>query len=519
MEIFWNNGERETIRGLDIMGLRQLDQNIEQKLVANITTISIRARYLTLLPWVYAEFYQQELENQDGRADFDADKFQRVLARMEFIIVAASWINAQETDSDEIYGMIGPNVFKTELAEFSEKGKVDLDFGNRGGSSLNTYIMPCRGFGILHTDMEDSSAPVGVTPRGTKIFDARKNHLSDNGLKKVILEGGTLTKEMVEDKSHYFSVNHLSANREERDILRQAFLEPFIDTLDVKGRCKRFARTIQWIFESLKNQPGQSATDIIREHFKYIVSTKRLTLNEVTSAWGEYELRRRCHFACELFLSVLTDTLQDLVEATVEDVLGVWENQKTLTELIENVISKTKFPFTTPLGELKAMIPDDAFLDTGVMAEQARNQGPSGRAIYALLVLLACKKQTHKLRADGHIPDRAHYMERAFGILDNDESSIWQILRILLVAIVIEPHLNTSLRKLGQGQKCSLRFFPEGNILRPTGIPVRAGYSGSRLGNVLNFMADVGYLERNGHGRFSMAPDGEVLLKGLAGEA
>ena len=54
--------------------------------------------------------------------------------------------------------------------------------------------------------------------------------------------------------------------------------------------------------------------------------------------------------------------------------------------------------------------------------------------------------------------------------------------RELLIGVVIEPHLKTSMRKLGQGQKCSLRFFPEGNILRPTGIPVRAGYSGDRLG-------------------------------------
>lgn len=517
MEIFWNNGERETIRGLDIMGLRQLDQNIEQKLVANITTISIRARYLSLLPWIYAEFYQQELERQDGKADFDPDRFQKALARMEFIIVASSRINDSDSESDAIYGMIGPDVFKEELAEFFENGAVDLDFGKRGGSSLNTYIMPCRGFGLLHTDMEESSAPVGITPRGTKFFDVRKKHLSSNGLKKRILEGGTVTRKMIDDEGKHFSVNHLSENPEEKDFLRQAFLSPYIDNPDVKKRYERFAQTVQWVLQSLLNRPNQSATDIIRDHFKHIVAARGQLPDEVTRFWCEYEARRRCHFACELMLSALTDSLQDMAEATVEEVIETWDDRTAMSELLENIISTNAISFSKTLGELKQIIPDDAFLDTGVMDGQARDQSPAGRALYALLVLLSCKKQTKQLRAEGHILDRGHYMERAFDILDEDGSTISQIFRILLVAVVVEPHLHTSLRKLGQGQKCSLRFFPEGNILRPTGTGVRAGYSGSRLGNVLNFLADVGYLERNGNGRFSVTPDGESLFEELAG--
>lgn len=520
MEIFWNTGERETIRGLDIMGLRQQDQKIEQELVVNITTISIRARYLTLLPWIYAEFYQKELALHGGKAAFDAEQFQNVLARMEFAVIAAARIHSQGAESDANSGMIGPDVFKDELAEFLDNDRLSLDFGGRGGTSLNTYIMPCRGFGILNTDLGEVSAPVSITPRGTQIFKARKNQLNSNGLKKVILEGGTLTRKMIEDDGHHVSVNHLSSNPEERDLLRRALLEPYdANNSDVKMQYNRFAQTIRWVFESIKKQPEQSAANIINNHYKCIVTTQEPHLNEVTTAWGEYELRRRCHFACELLLSALTETLRDeMTVETVEDVLANWETRNTSSELMDRILSTDEISFSKTLGDLKNRVPSDAFLANGVNVRQAREQSPAVRGHYALLLLLACKNQTDSLRAKGHIPNRKHYMERAFEILEEDESSVWRILRSLLVAVTIEPHLTTSLRKLGQGQKCSLRFFPEGNVLRPTGIGVQAGFSGSRLGNVLNFLADVGYLDRNGNGRFSVSPDGEDLFQKLWGE-
>ena len=91
-------------------------------------------------------------------------------------------------------------------------------------------------------------------------------------------------------------------------------------------------------------------------------------------------------------------------------------------------------------------------------------------------------------------------------------------LRDLMAAVidrgVVESHLNTTLRKMGHGLKCSLRFFPDGRILRPTGMRVAAGFSGDRLGNVIGVLTDLGMIDHDGAGLTSR---GHLLLGRLGG--
>ena len=110
-----------------------------------------------------------------------------------------------------------------------------------------------------------------------------------------------------------------------------------------------------------------------------------------------------------------------------------------------------------------------------------------------------------------------HSSQFAVGSIENGKlKTLEKILIELLNQVVVEPHLGTSLRKMGQGQKCSLRFYPEGEMLSPTGTLVNAGYSGDRLGNVLGLLADLGFCSQEG-GRFAISADGDWLLKRLEG--
>jgi hypothetical protein len=224
------------------------------------------------------------------------------------------------------------------------------------------------------------------------------------------------------------------------------------------------------------------------------------------------------HFALELLLSALTDTLMDLTEATVRGVIAEWTNGDPLPDLVRQLLPFETAPMALSLAEAEADLRDESLVAERPDRRSARGLGAGPRALYALALLLSCTRRSAELRRVGAVPFRPEdAAERVFALLTELRArSLAETLESLLVHAVVEPHLATTLRKMSRGQKCSLRFYPEGDLLRPTGTRVRAGYSGDRLGNVLGMWADLGHLGRAEGGQFVLVERGQALLRRLS---
>lgn len=495
MESFWNKGEEEIIKGLDILGLRSVDQHIETQLLASITTISIRARYLSLIPWLIGEYF----DFYKDKEKLDSEEFRHMLMqvfdRLELVIILSTTHEKDKNPKVISTGIIGVEVHEEITKEFNDKHEIDISILKDKALKVQyinptygTYYNPCRGFGLLDYS---PNLPVALPPNGIALYKARKKVIKrDSGILKWLLHGGHLTKEMIVEESEHFSIDHINSIPEEMKLLQEAFLVPFEEDFDeVVESYNKFNSTLLWALEQMDDE--KRPEDLIDDNYNYCVQKGSIKLKNIELNWFEFELRRRVHFTLELLLKALAHTLDELNGTTADKVINFWMEDIQFSNNLVNGIGH----YQAKMDDYKQTIESDV-----IFSDMPENS--SEQVLYAISILEVCRKES-KMLLDSLSSTENDYMRKAFRILEeNDSSKVYEVILKILNLCVIEPHLKTTLRKMGQGQTCSLRFFPEGKKLIPTGIDTNAGFSGSRLKNTMRMMSDIGICQILDNGLF-----------------
>ena len=501
MTIAWGNDLLDTSKGLDVLGVRRIDQAVESELVNGTTTISQRARYLSILPWALGEY----LVNHASEG-FEAHRLTAYLRRIEFVILAASRLDSRHNRANA-NGALGAYLYKDQLARLMNGEPVMFPEDGRQ-QILGIYFAPCQAIGLLLD--RDQTVPYRLTPRGKKIWEVRQERLQAAPVMTAISTGEEFSPELAETAIPHFSLGSLSSSGEEATLLHRALVNPWspISKVEQARVVKAYSginKTIAWANGMLTSGPDNAAGLIVR-NFKSCCEQRAGA--QIEFAWAEYEYRRRCHFALELLLAALTDSLADSGEASTGQVVSEWARSFEPAPLLSEIWPSASDAWRSTAFESVASVPRCLFASKRIPTSDLGCLTASNQALASVALLAATASQTRAIRRDGRIDHKpASPGEKAVESVEKAGEEPFSELIVSLVELTALAHLQTTLRKMGAGQKCSLRFFPDGPFLRPTGIRMDPGHSGDRLTSVLRILTDIGKLRREA-GMFTVSDGG-----------
>ena len=392
-----------------------------------------------------------------------------------------------ELNGADASGALGTNLHQARLTALSAGDFVSFP-EDSGGAMLGTYFAPCRTIGLLLDG--DGEIPYRLSSRGKDVWQCRTRRLQLSPALITALAGDYISRPQVEAAIPEFSLGSLSRSIEEANLLYTAFVQPWDPGTELERRrvskaYEAFANTIAWAKGMLAAEPDTASALIVRNFNNCTQLTEE---NQVAFSWAEYEYRRRCHFALELMLAAVTNALTEANEATIQQIVAGWFSAP-ISDYLTTVWPKIDGAATLSAAEAIASIPASLFKDKPVPINDLRHFLSAEKAFAAIAILAATAGQTRTTRQRGYFDQQLTSPgEQAIVVIESVGSASFFKLVQDIAELAVLSHLQTTLRKMGGGQKCSLRFFPDGRLLRSTGVGMMPGYSNDRLTNVLRIL-------------------------------
>jgi hypothetical protein len=348
-------------------------------------------------------------------------------------------------------------------------------------------------FGLVFHD-PNSVLPISITDRGKSLWNAIETKVSNSHLKDVILNGGSINTDDIVACGKYFAANQIKLCDEERKILEVALTEPTNESEGYKKLYKNLKETLSIVKEF--GAITLNAEIIILNNYRQIKADPKTYSSKSKVSWGEYEARRRTHYALELMLYRLSKALNENGPSSIETIVSLWESRSKESGKDKELFSISDEPFLCSMQDfMNGIKKNDIFIEDYIHFCDFENDATS--VLSGLALIVDTYLTFNPLFSNKNIPNRSSIFETVFELIEKSKDlSVAKFMVDLVSETVVYPHISNTLRKMAAGAKCSLRIYIERDSIYPTGINPYPGRSGTRLYNVINLFVDIGCIER-----------------------
>ncbi|MEY9607022.1 hypothetical protein ABIF74_011775 [Bradyrhizobium japonicum] len=321
------------------------------------------------------------------------------------------------------------------------------------------------------------------------MYHEREKQLEGISLIELLRNGGELDYETAQSAISAFSLARMSEFGREAELLREALTDAWVPGNSIAAKrvavaYEKMTETCAWLDRELKSG-ATGANQLIAQNYDRAVSDGA---HGIEYEWASFEWHRRVHFALELLLAAITKTLVNVGSMSISQVISTWSSTNAASEPLSA-------HWHSPVAVAASLVSSGQF--TGSLLKPDDFGGdPQVQALRAFQIIVT---QARDARIIGRTSNKSMSSlspaARTIEIFEGGDGTLSDVLLAICDECVTQRHIANTMRKMGNQQDCSLRFYPDGPVLVPTGIDIAPSYSGSRLQNTMRILADVKMLD------------------------
>lgn len=508
---FWaeNSG---FMTGRDPLGIQNSSITVYGRLLPGMTNLTLRLRYYGLYCWLLKEYDKLPEGKSKKNLEYQYNFIRRAELTIAFIML--------KLDPNQM-SIIGSDYSTRNINQINELGYYDIWKGadkfkeTKKGSVYWDFTSGALGQyyagSLLSLDLiEQVDRFFHIRPRGMELAMAFEKSIQPTSQAEFlkVIETGVLTSDDINNLQE-FAINRIAKGDDEWlyyiNLLLENDGEKF-KTSDGKLSSKR-KDSINLFLDYLDQKP--LGLSFQAKQYKIIESGE--IPNEASIGWYYYFINEAIHYCIETIFWAM------LVELDGKNV----PLQQFIDQIVEVVLQQTKSEFDfnesdTIFSILSTLNPTDLITELEFLEKLTKSTvnskvalGNSFKLIFQIYINIEEKMglitEFEKLNYLGNQKGIISEYSQAL-IIDSLDIKFEQYLD-KVVKYVINDHISTAYRKMGNGEANLLKFIiEEGNIGHIQTMSPK--FTNPRLRTLHNFLVDLGYIDKDG----CLTEDGKEFL-------